>query len=195
MQKIEGLPLFDFINQKDEPLLQVTPVIDYSMRGMCVRPYRGHKKGCPKFNDPRHSDTCPPGAPLFDKYFDLSFPVFAVVNVFNLEAHMAELATHSRKDGKAWTDEQLRCVLYWQKGKNGRIRLKNLVDRALLRKECRGYEGILCPEGFGVNVTETMKRAGVILEWPVSSIRIIRQVAFLAKPLTTTKGDIGDQSR
>jgi hypothetical protein len=170
-----------------EPLLQVYPVIDYSVRGLCPKPYHGHKKGCPKFGDPKHAHRCPPGASFFDKYFDLTSPVFAVINDFDLEGHMAEMKQRPRKDKKPWTEDQLRCVLYWQNGEKGRIRLRRLIDKAMSQEECRGYEATECPEGMGVNVTETLKRVGVTLEWPVSQIKTVRQVAFLAKPSRINK--------
>jgi hypothetical protein len=30
-------------------IVQVNPVIDYSVRGLCVKPYYNHPKGCPNF--------------------------------------------------------------------------------------------------------------------------------------------------
>jgi hypothetical protein len=178
-----NLSLFDDnLAPATEPLLQVYPIIDYSVRGLCQEPYRGHKKGCPNFGDPKHAHRCPPGAPFFDRYFDLTFPVFAVINNFDLEGHMAEMAQRTRKDKKTWTEDQLRCVLYWQNGEKGRIRLRRLINSALFREECRGYEVTECPEGMGVNVTVTMKQVGITLEWPVSQIKTVRQVAFLAMP-------------
>lgn len=166
-----NLSLFDYNDQ--EPLLRVFPVIDSRVRGLCARPYEGHKKGCPNFNDSKHSHRCPPGAPLFDKHFDLGQPVYAVVNEFDLAAHMTRMAERN----PSWTDRQLRCVLYWQP--TARKQLSMLIDAALATLP--GYEATWCPEGMGVDVTATMQRAGVTLEWP--PMRIARQVAFLATRL------------
>lgn len=51
------------------PFQKVTPVIDYKMRALCVKPYYNHKKGCPNFNK---KAGCPPGIGFFDKMNDLS---------------------------------------------------------------------------------------------------------------------------
>lgn len=168
-----NLSLFDNIPSEPQPLVQVFPVIDSRVRGLCVKEYEGHKKGCPNFNDPKHSHRCPPGAPFFDKYFDMAKPVYAVVNEFDLAAHIARMAARN----PAWTDRQLRCVLYWQPAARKQLRVK--VDAALATLP--GYEATWCPEGMGVNVTATLEAAGVVLEWPPQ--RIARQVAFLATPI------------
>lgn len=52
-------------------IVQVNPVIDYSVRGLCVKPYYNHPKGCPNFNKKK---GCPPNAELFDKVYDLTKP-------------------------------------------------------------------------------------------------------------------------
>lgn len=154
-------------------MIRVHPVIEIGVRGLCIKPYEGHKKGCPNFGDPKHSHRCPPNAPLFNHYFDLSLPVYAVINCFDLAAHverMRESPTTSH-----WTEKQLRCCLYWQ-GK-ARKQLKEKIVEALAK--CPPYyEATWCPEGMGVNVTETLRRVGIELEWPPT--RIVRQVAFLA---------------
>lgn len=157
----------------DNPLLTpVTPVIQNSVRGLCVRPYEGHKKGCPNFNDPKHAHRCPPKAPFFAEHYDLGQPVFAVINEFDLGAHMKRM----KERNPGWTDRQLRCVLYWQG--TARKQLKAKIEAALATLP--GYEATWCPEGMGVNVTLTLKEAGIDLEWPPN--KIARQVAFLAKP-------------
>lgn len=155
-----------------EQLVQVFPVLDSRVRGLCVKPYDGHKKGCPNFNDPKHSHRCPPGAPLFDTYFDLNQPVYVVLNEFDLAQHV----TRMKLRNPTWTDRQLRCVLYWQQ--TARKQLSEKLEAALAI--LLGYEATWCPEGMGVNVTATLENAGILLEWP--PIRIARQVAFLAKP-------------
>lgn len=157
-------------------VVEVAPVIDHRVRGMCRLPYPRHPKGCPNFNDPKHSHRCPPKAPFFEQYFDLSHPVLAVVNEFDLGAHMARLAAEPRKDEKTWTVDQLKCVLYWQPA--ARKQLNSRVDCVL--QLLPGYESTMCPEGMGVDVTKTLANAGVILEWPPT--KIVRQVAFLAVP-------------
>ena len=43
------------------------------------------------------------------------------------------------------------------------------------------YMNHKCPEGAGVNITETMKNAGIILEWP--PVNYTYQVALAGIPL------------
>ncbi len=49
-------------------IIEINPVIDYSVRRLCVKPYPNHKKGCPNFNK---KEGCPPTADFFDKVYDL----------------------------------------------------------------------------------------------------------------------------
>jgi len=151
--------------------VHVTPVLDYSIRVLCARPYPGHKNGCPKFN--KGNVACPPGAPLFDKYFDLHSPIFAVINEFDIGRHAEKLAERHPK----WSDRQLRCCLYWQAG--ARKRLAEKIEKVLKLDCFNGYEATTCPEAMGVNVTETMRTVGVLLEWP--PLNIARQIAMIGR--------------
>lgn len=148
-------------------LLEVKPHIDARVRGLCVTPYPLHPKGCPNVGK---CDRCPPKAPMFGDAFDLSRPVFALVNEFDLGAHVERM----RLKNPDWTDRQLYCVLYWQN--TARKQLDEKIQSVL--PALSGYEATWCPEGMGVNVTTTLGRAGIRLEWPAR--KIARQVAFLA---------------
>jgi predicted metal-binding protein len=146
--------------------IEVDPQIDYQVRGLCVKPYPLHPKGCPNVGK---CDRCPPKAPLFHEAFDLTQPVYAVVNEFDLAAHVERMKAANPQ----WTDRQLYCVLYWQG--TARKQLKAKIEAAL--SSFHGYEATWCPEGMGVNVTETLAAIGIELEWPPK--RIVRQVALL----------------
>jgi len=134
--------------------VQVEPVINHSVRGLCVRPYYNHPKGCPNFNK---KVGCPPQAILFENEFDLNYPVYAIYNKFNLKEHMEKMKLKQPK----WTEHQLRCVLYWQP----KARNQLLVGIKEFIKEHKNYRISTCPEAQGINVTETMKNAGIELEW------------------------------
>ena len=137
----------------------VQVVVDKGVRALCVKAYAGHAKGCPNFNE---KPGCPPQAPMIEDVLDLSQPVFAIWNFFDMAGHVAKMkAKHPD-----WSDRQLRCCLYWQAG--ARKKLKETI-RAFLREQGR-LKVVGCPEACGVNVTETMKSAGIILEWPPVSI-------------------------
>lgn len=133
----------------------VSPVVDPSVRSLCTRPYEGHPRGCPNWGK---RSTCPPDAPLLPDLLDLSKPVYCICNVFDLGHHVAEMQ-HKHPE---WSVRQLRCCLYWQ----GRARreLKSEIER--FHRDHRELIIVMCPEACGVNVTETMKRVGIQLEWP-----------------------------
>lgn len=151
--------------------IEVFPIIDPTVRGLCARPYPRHSKGCPKFNA-GHAD-CPPNAPLFYDVFDITFPVFAVINEFDMAAHVSKM----QQRHSTWSDAQLRNCLYWQAG--ARAELRKLVKAILDMPTFNGYGFTMCPEAMGVNVTATLAEEGIIMEWP--PINIARQVALIGK--------------
>lgn len=152
------------------PYTPVIPVFDSKMRALCARPYPGHPKGCPNFGK---KTGCPPEAPLLGQVFDLTRECYLVWNEFDLAAHVSRMR-HAHPD---WTDRQLTNCLYWQPG--ARKALNEMVDRFWGRFEGMGIER--CPEALGLNVTETLKRAGVEMEWPPVTKAL--QVAFVGWPL------------
>lgn len=154
-----------------DSLVQLPAVIlDKRVRGLCAKPYPLHPKGCPNFGK---RETCPPQARLYQDVYDLSAPVYAVVNEFDLGGHVGRM----REAHPDWSDRQCRCVLYWQGG--ARKALKQRIAEALRDPRCAGYRAETCPEAMGVNVTETLRRAGIELEWP--PVRTARQVALIGK--------------
>lgn len=149
-------------------IIKVNPVIDYSVRGLCRKVYHGHPKGCPNYGKKK---GCPPEAEYFDKRYDLSKPVFAIANTFDFKAHTDRMRTLHPD----WSDRQLKCCLYWQRGARNEL-LKHI--RQFLKQYGLEYKIETCPEAMGVNVTETMKNAGILLEWPPETITY--QIAFAA---------------
>jgi len=139
--------------------LIVEPVVDKAMRGLCCRPYPGHPKGCPNF---KKKEGCPPSAPMIDETLDLSKPVHAVFNVFDLARHVKRM----KNKHPHWSDRQLKCCLYWQP--RARKQLREKIMRFLY--EHPGETVVKCPEAQGVNLTETMKNAGIELEWPPENV-------------------------
>jgi len=130
---------------------EVKPVVDYGVRALCARPYHGHPKGCPNYGK---RACCPPCAPKIENTLDLSKPVFAIFNVFDFGSHVARM----RAKHPNWTDRQCACCLYWQ----GTAR-KHLREKVA---QVRGLRIISTPEAQGVNLTATMRTAGIELEWP-----------------------------
>ena len=152
---------------KTANVFEVVPVINRAVRQLCVKPYALHPKGCPNYGK---RQTCPPFAPRFDDIYDMSEPVYAVVNEFDIGRHV----TTMHEKHPAWSYRQLSCCLYWQAGAR-----KALKDRVILKLTIlpSHYEATFCPEAMGVDVTATLKNIGIILEWPPQMIA--RQVALI----------------
>jgi len=149
------------------PSCVVTPLIDPSVRKLCVRSYPRHKRGCPNFNK---KNGCPPHIGMFHEVYDLNQPVLAVWNIFDFKGHVE----YMKANHPDWSQAQLENCLYWQ-GK-ARKSLRRIVTEIL--KLYPGIQANYCPEAMGVNITETMKSIGVVLEWPPVNVAI--QVALLA---------------
>lgn len=136
---------------------EVKPVVDLSMRKLCVKPYYGHKKGCPNYGK---KEGCPPHSPTIDKLILLTIkqPIYVIFNRFNFKEHCDRM----RGLHPEWTPKQVACCLYWQ-GKARKV-LKGKTKQFIFKHP--HYDIIECPEGAGVNLTATMEQIGIELEWP-----------------------------
>lgn len=141
-------------------IVQVVPVIDYSVRGLCIKPYPGHSKGCPNFGKKK---GCPPGAAKYDEVYDLNLPVHAIINKFDFKAHTDRM----RMLHPEWSERQVRCCLYWQPGARKQLLIK---IKEFLKQYGRGYSIETCPEAMGVNITATLAKVGIELEWPPETV-------------------------
>lgn len=151
---------------------QITPVIDYAVRGLCVKPYPGHPKGCPNFNKKK---GCPPNCARFEDYFDMTQPIYAIVNEFDFKSHTDRMRA-LRPD---WSDRQVECCLYWQPKAR-----KALAEGAIeFLREHKGYTVNATPEAMGLVVTETLMTVGVHLEWPPKLVTYQVAVAGIKKHL------------
>ncbi len=136
--------------------VKVIPVIDKRMQGLCRREYKDHPRGCPNWGI---SPDCPPGLQLFNELVDINKEIIAIYTVFNLpEQEKRMRAKHPR-----WTIRQCRNSMWWKKAEMKK--LFKLVEKFWIRE---GKKHIIfkIPEAYGVNVTATMKSAGIILQWP-----------------------------
>ena len=158
---------------KIEGIIEVNPVIIRPVHGLCLRPYPNHKKGCPNYGKKK---DCPPGIPVFDSFYDLSKLIYAIYNKFDFKEHIDRM----REKHPDWSQRQLECCLYWQ----GTAR-KRLKERIEIFKRLTGSKYIVTtvPEAMGVNVTETMKRIGVELEWPPVNVAYQIALAGVEKPV------------
>lgn len=138
-----------------------------SPRGLCVREYPNHKLGCPNYGKRK---TCPPYVKMFDDVFDLSKPIYAIYTVFDFKGHVDRM----RDRHPEWSQRQLECCLYWQG--TARKQLKEEIELFKSIPTIGTYTIILAPEAMGVNVTETMKKIGISLEWP--PVNVTYQIAF-----------------
>lgn len=150
--------------------IKVIPVINDNVRNLCTRPYPNHPKGCPNFN---HKKGCPPNCPKFFDTFYQSKNFYALYAEFEIGVHAAQL----KAKYPTWTDRQAYCCLYWQPRMRKFLRRKaqewmtNFVNTYTDFVDLYGAAKYTeCPEALGVNVTRTMEKAGVILEWPPKKI-------------------------
>ena len=157
-------------------ILLVEPILNPKVRGLCCLPYEGHPKGCPNFGK---AERCPPQAPKFEDVVDLSKPVYAIVNSFDIAAHVERM----RARHPDWSERQLLNCLYWQG-----------TARKALRKEIKSflaehpdYEAHETPEAMGVNVTATLAAVGVALEWPPRKVAMQVAIAGIPKWYVTVK--------
>lgn len=157
------------------PINYIQPVMDESVRQLCQRPYYNHSKGCPNYGK---RDTCPPKAVLLTEYFDMAKPIIAVWVAFDLAQHRAKM----KERHPNWSRRQLDCCLYWQGGVNKRLRqeVRYNKGRSTLFNRHKELIATYVPEAMGVNVTETMRKVGLILEWPPENI--VRKIAFVGCP-------------
>ena len=113
----------------------------------CKLPYPNHKKGCPNYG----KKDCPPKADFFKNIIKSPFKLVAVN--FNLEEHAKKI----KEKHPNWSDRKARCVLYWQKK----------IDKKL-KQECEKIKDdniiLYRPEAHGVNLFATCKSIGLILE-------------------------------
>ena len=149
--------------------IEVLPVLDSGMRDLCAKPYPNHPKGCPNYGK---RDLCPPKCPSLRDTLNLCKPVYAAYAAFNLGQHVENMYKRHPK----WTYRQAACCLYWQ----GSVRSKLKMYAEDQKRLHPGTIIVSCPEGAGVNVTETMSNAGVKLEWPPKNIT--RMIYFLGRP-------------
>lgn len=155
-------------------VLAVKPVIDSSLRGLCVCPYANHPRGCPNFGK---KAGCPPNAPLLSDFCDLSQPVWIIYNRFDFGAHCERM----RASHPDWTYRQISCCLYWQP--TARKQLKRAMTTGLQYLESNGHRDLVItnsPEAMGLNVTETMRHVGIALEWPPKQYTY--QIALVGHP-------------
>jgi predicted metal-binding protein len=139
------------------PVKQINLVVDKSVRNLCCKAYPMHPHGCPNFGK---RSTCPPQVSYIEDVLDLSMPVYAIWNIFDFRSHVQKMsALHPE-----WSQRQLECCLYWQG--TARKKLKEQIFDFEFNIDHIGYKIIACPEAMGVNVTETMKGIGELLEWP-----------------------------
>ena len=147
----------------------IIPVMNLSVRGLCVKPYPNHARGCPNHNK---RPSCPPKCKTLPEILDLTKPIFVIWNEFDIGSHVERM----RAKHPGWSDRQLFCCLYWQP--KARLQLKDKIEAFL--RENPGLRMASCPEGNGVDITATMASIGIRLEWP--PLKIARQVVLAGTP-------------
>ena len=145
-------------------IFKVQPICHRKIQDLCGRPYPRHPKGCPNFTGVVSGCSKQANRPFYPEVYDLSMPVFAVVNKFDLEAHVLRMIQRHPR----WTEAQLYNCLYWQESARAALRrsVETELELSLLSFPSSRYEAEYVPEAMGVNITVTMSQVGVKLEWP-----------------------------
>lgn len=138
------------------------------MISYCRAPYPNHPNGCPNWGIKK---GCPPNVPCFLKEFNQKVLVCAVGIDF---AHYLQIRRDIHPN---WTERALRNPRHWQ----GHLRMLLRKDLLALKDEERNNKNkivITNPEAMGINIFETCKQVGLILER--TPLEKMYQVAFLA---------------
>ena len=135
----------------------------------CMLPYPNHPKGCPNYGK---KASCPPFALPFDCL--VQPPYYMIIEEFDILSHINKM----KKRHPHWTERQCRNLLYWQKGV-----VKRLKKKAQSFAETIGNEYIVLevPEANGVNVFETCKKMGIVIE--KNPQKRIRKVMIVGKKI------------
>lgn len=150
-------------------IVEVVPVFDPSVRRLCEKPYPGHPHGCPNFGK---RFSCPPAATLLFDMFQEHGTFYAIVNRFDIGTHVDRMS----EKHPSWSWRQLSCCLYWQAGARRQLE-RNIAE---FRAKHIGFGVTRCPEAKGLNVTATLKNAGINMEWPPKKMAL--QVALAGRP-------------
>ena len=126
-------------------------VIDYRARAWCKLTYPGHSKGCPNWGK---REGCPPKAKLFEQVVKPPFTLVAVK--FNLDEH----ARRMKEKHPDWSDRQVRCVLYWQRKLDKKLREESEKVASKILNSHIVYK----PEAHGIQLFKTCENIGLILE-------------------------------
>ena len=143
----------------------------YQPRCMCIKPYKGHKNGCPNFGK---LPTCPPDNPcLYDWIFDIS-DVYAIVTRTDLYRHYEKMRTNNPN----LAEGQVRNKMYWQHTdkKNNDIAISEFYRE---NPDLIDYIATRNLECMGVDVVGTMANVGLDIKFPVDEFAY--RVAFAAK--------------
>lgn len=143
------------------PWKEVEPVmLECDPATLCSKRYHGHTRGCPNFGK---RASCPPQAVIWTPEFMAAYHWYAIWNVFPFGEHVQRMkAKHPE-----WSARQLANCLYWQG--TARAQLTKIIAEFhewTAQRGCGPYVVSRIPEAHGVNVTATMLKLGVELDWP-----------------------------
>ncbi len=142
----------------------------FSPRGLCVKKYHNHRRGCLKYGE---KEICPPKIPMYDQVFDMSKDIYLIDTPFRIGDHYRK----RRELQPTWTEYEIKNSRHWQ---NGVISQHEAEIEKFYNIYGREYIAIT-PEALGVDVTATLKEVGIYLEWPPEEIT--HRISFAAIPL------------
>ena len=142
-----------------------------SPRSMCIKPYKGHKYGCPNYG---RLPTCPPNMPcMFDQMYDVN-EVYAVVTKFDREAYF-DIRRAKRPD---LPEGQIRNLRNWQpiSVKETELAVREFY---LENPDKANYVSTNYLECMGVQVQDSLRPVGIDIVFPPG--RFVYRVSFVGK--------------
>lgn len=151
-------------------------IFSEKIREFCLKPYPGHKKGCPNYNK---NPLCPPLAPYRKDILKKHSKFILVWATFDFATYKEEM----KEIHLDWSAKQISCVLYWQGS------LKKLIKNYI--SELQYDELFGCGSGFlnsqsiesaGINVFSTLKLNNIYYEIkPVHNIVLVALLCMKKK--------------
>lgn len=148
---------------------RIEPIYKPAVRSLCAKRYAGHPYGCPNCGV---RPDCPPDAPFFVDVFDQTHPFWALWVDFDLAQWVATMKAGQCANLRHWQPKAQKFLR-----EHARAWASNYSAKWKTITCEQGFELAENPEAMGIDVTSTMKRIGVHLEWPPKNI--VRKIFLL----------------
>ncbi len=146
-----------------------------SPRGWCIKPYRGHPKGCINHGN---KEGCPPNVPMFYDVFDKSKSIYLGINDYDMVKHIK----NAINDHPEWNIYQASNIRHYQP-------YMEAINKSALKEWIKDYPDLVVTnwiESMGVDLVKTLKNHNIDLkfgEYMKTTRRIILMGSLLPNVL------------